>query len=161
MNIQNSEEVSQDVNIDIKTLTGQINVRSTQQNPTPESVAETNRKKAQKGTLQNYKNIMNDYFRSINYLVGRGMNNTRQLIDRLKLLGGSIMAGNSGVVPEFTRIARYLNSIKVLPTSELQDTMSNMRYYLGFKSDGQEKSTKILISWKGLKNKFLFFFVHR
>ena len=29
------------------------------------------------------------------------------------------------------------------------------------KSDGQEKSTKILISWQELKNQFLSFFVHR
>ena len=32
---------------------------------------------------------------------------------------------------------------------------------LRFKSDGQEKSTKILISWEELKNQFLSFFVHR
>ena len=31
----------------------------------------------------------------------------------------------------------------------------------GVKSDGQEKSTKILISWQELKNEFLSFFVHR
>ena len=30
-----------------------------------------------------------------------------------------------------------------------------------FKSDGQEKSTKILISWQELKNQFLSFFVYR
>ena len=30
-----------------------------------------------------------------------------------------------------------------------------------FKNDGQEKSTKILILWQELKNKFLSFFVHR
>ena len=30
-----------------------------------------------------------------------------------------------------------------------------------FKSDGQEKSTEILISWQELKNQFLSFFVHR
>ena len=29
------------------------------------------------------------------------------------------------------------------------------------KSEGQEKSTKILISWQELKNEFLSFFVHR
>ena len=29
------------------------------------------------------------------------------------------------------------------------------------KSDGQEKSTKILISWQELKNQFISFFVHR
>ena len=28
------------------------------------------------------------------------------------------------------------------------------------KSDGQEKSTKILFSWQELKNKFISFFVH-
>ena len=32
---------------------------------------------------------------------------------------------------------------------------------LPFKSDGQEKSTKVLISWQELKNEFLSFFVHR
>ena len=31
----------------------------------------------------------------------------------------------------------------------------------GIKSDGQEKSTKILISWQEFKNQFLSFFVHR
>ena len=30
-----------------------------------------------------------------------------------------------------------------------------------FKSDGKEKSTKILISWQELKNQFLSFFFHR
>ena len=30
-----------------------------------------------------------------------------------------------------------------------------------FKSDGQEISTKILISWQELKNRFLLFFVHK
>ena len=32
---------------------------------------------------------------------------------------------------------------------------------ISFKSDGQEKSTKILISWQELKNELLSFFVHR
>ena len=32
---------------------------------------------------------------------------------------------------------------------------------ISFKSDGQEKSTKILVSWQELKNQFLLFFVHR
>ena len=33
--------------------------------------------------------------------------------------------------------------------------------YFCFKSDGQDISTKILISWQGLKNRFLSFFVHK
>ena len=32
--------------------------------------------------------------------------------------------------------------------------------YPAIKSDGQEKSSKILISWQELKNRFLSFFVH-
>ena len=34
------------------------------------------------------------------------------------------------------------------------------KFYV-FKSDGQEISTKILISWQELKNRFLSFFVHK
>ena len=55
------EQVLADVNGDIKILTGQINGRNRAKNPTPEYVAETNRKKEKKGTLMKYRNIMNDY----------------------------------------------------------------------------------------------------
>ena len=34
-------------------------------------------------------------------------------------------------------------------------------YVPQIKSDGQEKSTKLFISWQELKNEFLSFFVHR
>ena len=43
----------------------------------------------------------------------------------------------------------------------LQKIFSEDYFLLVFKSDGQEKSTKILISWQELKNQFLSFFVHR
>ena len=65
--------------------------------------------------------------------MGQGFKNPNQLIDRLKLLGGSIMAGNNVVVPEFTQIANHLNSIKVLPTTELKKMMEEMKKYLGKK----------------------------
>ena len=41
------------------------------------------------------------------------------------------------------------------------ESFSFYRQGQAFKSDGQEKSTKILISWQELKNQFLSFFVHR
>ena len=47
-----------------------------------------------------YKNTMKDYLRSLKYKVGEGIvyfNNPNQLLDRLELLGGSILAGNNGV----------------------------------------------------------------
>ena len=43
---------------------------------------------------------------------GKGIlhfNNTLQLLDRLELLGGSILAGNNGVVQEFSQIAHLFN----------------------------------------------------
>ena len=48
---------------------------------------------------------------------GSGMiyyNNPHQLLDRLELLGGSILAGNNGVINEFSQIAHLLNQMKVI-----------------------------------------------
>ena len=51
-------------------------------------------------------------------------------------------------------------------TSNIYNDYVNNRYVLSFSetvllSDGQEKSSKILISQQELKNRFLSFFVHR
>lgn len=64
------------------------------------------------------------YQSTLQYRVGQGIvSSSNQLINRLKLLGGSLMAGNNGVVPEFIQITKYLNSIGVLPTNELRKMM--------------------------------------
>ena len=84
----------------IKQLTGEISGRKKAKNPSPLYEAETEIKKIQKGTLMKYKNTMKDYLRSLKYKVGEGIvyfNNPNQLLDRLELLGGSILAGNNGV----------------------------------------------------------------
>ena len=132
-NNENLQQILEEVTGEIRTLTGQINCRNRSLNPAQEYINETNRNEAQKETLQKYKNVINDYFRAINYQIGQGIRNPNQLINRLKLLGGSIMAGNNGVVPEFTQIAKYLNTIKVLPTKELNKMMKTMNIYLGMK----------------------------
>ena len=59
---------------------------------------------------------------------GSGMiyfNNPHQLLDRLELLGGSILAGNNGVIPEFSQIAHLLNQMKVISTKQLNDLLKN------------------------------------
>lgn len=61
---------------------------------------------------------------------GSGINNYNNLVQRLKLLGGSIMAGNYGVVPEFIQIIKYLNNIGVLPTNELKKVIKTVQLYL-------------------------------
>ena len=85
-------------------------------------------KKMQKETLMKYKNTVKDYFRSLKYKVGEGMiyfNNPHQLLDRLELLGGSILAGNNGVIPEFSQIAHLLNQMKVISKKQLNDLLKN------------------------------------
>ena len=83
----------------IKQLTGEISGRNKAKNPSPVYEADTKIKKMQKGTLMKYRNTMKDYLRSLKYKVGEGIyfNNPLQLLDRLELLGGSILAGNNGV----------------------------------------------------------------
>ena len=51
--------------------------------------------------------------------------NPHQLLDRLELLGGSILAGNNGVIPEFSQIAHLLNQMKVISKKQLNDLLKN------------------------------------
>ena len=81
----------------------------------------------QKDTLHKYKNILKLYLDSLEYKIGEGMiyfNNPHQLLDRLELLGGSILAGNNGVIPEFSQIA-HLNQMKVITKKQLNDLLNN------------------------------------
>ena len=45
--------------------------------------------------------------------------NTMLYMDRLELLGGSILAGNNGVKNEFSKIAHTLNELGVLNNNQL------------------------------------------
>ena len=54
--------------------------------------------------------------------IGSGVvyyNNPADLLDRLQLLGGSILAGNNGVKNEFSKIAHTLNKLGVLNYTQL------------------------------------------
>ena len=50
-------------------------------------------------------------------------NNPLQLLDRLELLSGSILAGNNGVIQEFSQIAHLLNQMKVITKKQLNDLL--------------------------------------
>ena len=81
-----------------------------------------------------YKNTMKDYLRSLKYKVGEGhgnvyFNNPHQLLDRLELLGGSILAGNNGVIPEFSQIAHLLKQMKVISNKQLNDLLKSYINY--------------------------------
>ena len=125
-NIKELEEKIVDLNNDIKEINGRITGRRNIKNPSPEYVAETRELKEIQGTLKKYRNTINNYFKSIHYKVGQGnvyFNNPHQLLDRLELLGGSILAGNNGVIPEFSQIAHLLNQMKVISKKQLNDLL--------------------------------------
>ena len=83
--------------------------------------------------IKNY-NILSIYATNVSNLKyyktksGSGIvyfNNPHQLIDRLELLGGLILAGNNGVIPEFSQIAHLLNQMKVISKKQLNDFLKN------------------------------------
>ena len=70
-----------------------------------------------------YYNTLGIYINNISKLenyaekTGQGIihfNNPLQLLDRLELLIGSLLAGNNGVIQEFSQIAHLLHQLKVI-----------------------------------------------
>ena len=116
---------------DIKKMNGQIAGKGKKKNKTQQDKDYIEKLKEDRDLLVTYKDTLDDLIKARKTYKNATGIYTNQLIDRLKLLGGSIMAGNNGVVPEFTQIAKYLNSIKVLPTKELNKMMKKMKIYLG------------------------------
>ena len=58
--------------------------------------------------------------------IGSGVvyyNNPADLLDRLELLGGSILAGNNGVKNEFSQIVDTLNKLGVLNNIQLNNLL--------------------------------------
>ena len=95
-------------------------------------MAEPINKNPRKETLNNINNFnkLSSYLTQLNKLniyrskLGYGItlfNNPHQLLDRLELLGGSILAGNNGVLQEFSQIAHLLNQMKVITKKQLND----------------------------------------
>ena len=118
--IESLQKELEDVNSDIKTLTGQINGRKRAKNPNDEYLAITLLKEEQKATLMKHKNIMKDYFKSLEYKVGQGLFfSPQELLHRFELLKGSLIAGNNGVLPEFIQIAHRLRDLRILTNKQL------------------------------------------
>ena len=58
--------------------------------------------------------------------IGSGVvyyNNVADLLDRLELLGGSILAGNNGVKKEFLQIVHSLNKLGVLNNNQFNNLL--------------------------------------
>ena len=117
------EEIRDEVKNDVKMFTGEIAGLNRKKYKTEEDKVKIERIEMQKDLLHKYKNVINTYLDSLEYKIGEGIyfNNPHQLLDRLELLGGSILAGNNGVIPEFSQIAHLLNQMKVISKKQLND----------------------------------------
>ena len=126
--IDRLEKINDEVKNDVKMFTGEIAGLNRKKHKTEEDKEEIERIKMQKDFLHKYKNILKLYLGSLEYQMGEGMiyfNNPHQLLDRLELLGGSILAGNNGVIPEFSQIAHLLNQMKVISKKQLNDLLKS------------------------------------
>ena len=127
-NPERLREILDEVKNDVKVFTGEIAGLNRKKHKTEEDKEEIERIKMQKDLLHKYKNILKLYLGSLEYQMGEGMiyfNNPHQLLDRLELLGGSILAGNNGVIPEFSQIAHLLNQMKVISKKQLNDLLKS------------------------------------
>ena len=119
-------EIRDEVKNDVKVTTGQIAGLKRKKQKTEDEKMEIEFIQMQKDLLHKYKNILELYLGSLEYKMGQGMiyyNNPHQLLNRLELLGGSILAGNNGVIPEFSQIAHLLNQMKVISKKQLNDLL--------------------------------------
>ena len=122
------EEILDEVKNDVKAFTGEIAGLNRRKHKTEEDKNEIENLKMQKDLLHKYKNILKLFLGSLEYKIGEGMiyfNNPHQLLKRLELLGGSILAGNNGVIPEFSQIAHLLNQMKVISKKQLNNLLKN------------------------------------
>ena len=131
------DKVINDVNEDLEELSTRLkNTTDFVRDANGYVLAKPKSKKPREETLDYIKNynILSIYSTNLSNLKyyktksGSGIvyfNNPHQLLDRLELLGGSILAGNNGVIPEFSQIAHLLNQMKVISKKQLNDLLKN------------------------------------
>ena len=131
------DKVIEDVNEDLEDTSKAIkNTAFFVRDPNGYAIAKSISENPHKKTIKfiNKYNTLSIYVTSLSNLryykekSGSGMiyfNNPNQLLDRLELLGGSILAGNNGVIPEFSQIAHLLNQMKVISKKQLNDLLKS------------------------------------
>ena len=131
------DKVIDDVNEDLEYTSKAIkNTAIFTRDPNGYVLAKPISKKPHENTIKfvNKFNILSIYATNLSNLKyyktksGSGMiyfNNPQELLKRLELLGGSILAGNNGVIPEFSQIAHLLNQMGVVSKKQLNDLLKS------------------------------------
>ena len=134
-NVSTIDKVIGDVNDDLEITSQAIkNTAIFTRDPNGYLLAKPINKKPHENTINFIKkyNTLSVYATNLSNLryyktkSGSGMiyfNNPQELLKRLELLGGSILAGNNGVIPEFSKIAHLLYQMKVISNKQLNDLL--------------------------------------
>ena len=106
----------------IKILTASLNGRGNKENPDESYLQETELLEFEKKALKKYQKAIKDYQTSRSYQLGEGIMSyysPQELIKRFELLGGSLAAGNNGVLPEYIQIAHRLRDLGIVTNKQL------------------------------------------
>ena len=86
-------------------------------------------KKSGKNFLIKYKDTIGDIIKAKEkYKTGKGIFfylSPQELIKRFELLGGSLAAGNNGVLPEYIQIAHRLKDLGIVTNGQLNSLLRN------------------------------------
>ena len=122
-----------EVNHDKTTLGNSIGALKRKKNKTEGEKIELAGYEHQHKFLSKYKNILSIYLSSIDLKVGEGRvqrgkgiffyNSPQELIKRFELLGGSLAAGNNGVLHEYIQITHRLRDLGVINNNQLNSLL--------------------------------------
>lgn len=116
---------------DTKNITGKITGSSRKKKKTKDDISKIREFKNIKKTLFDYKNAIETFKFNLDEKLGSGIYmDPATIVERLDLLGGSILAGNNGVKQEFSQLAHLLKQMKIISTKQLNDLL---RIYLNMK----------------------------
>ena len=136
-NISELSSLIEDVNSDLDNFFERIkNTAIIEHNKQGYNLATAKNPKPQGKTLENIRNYnaLSIYSKNLNLLLmyksktGSGMfyfSNPEELIKRFELLGGSLAAGNNGVLPEYIQIAHRLRDLWIVTNSQLNKLLRN------------------------------------
>ena len=114
------QEIYDEVTNDKNEMGNRIGALKRTKNETEAEKEELDLNKMQHGVLSKYRNILNLYLASLDLQVGQGIYYSPQKpLKRLELLGGSLAAGNNGVLSEYIQIAHRLRDLGVVNNNQL------------------------------------------
>ena len=117
-----------DANDVIKSLNGILAGKGNKVNKNQEEIDFINKTRMERKILVKYKDTISDIIKAKEkYKTGKGIffYSPQELIKRFELLGGSLAAGNNGVLNEYIQIAHRLRDLGVVTNNQLNKLLRN------------------------------------